>query len=217
MEIHLLEELIKSRRSVRKWQEQAIPDALLEKALELATWAPNGGNHQSWHFYVIKSNSVINKIADVVETKTEIMAGWPEAEHHRDTVDRWKKTSGFFRHAPVLIAVTVGRYQSITDILVGPRKESDNVAKEVFANRQFCSTRVQNVAAAITNMLLVFHQLGLGAFWMTGPIQAKQEIERILEVPRDYDLAALIPVGFPAEPPGLRNRKLLSQVMTVIE
>ncbi|MBS3977691.1 MAG: nitroreductase family protein [Syntrophomonadaceae bacterium] len=216
MEINQLEELIKTRRSIRKWQDQAIPDALLEKALELATWAPNGGNHQAWHFYVVKSRSVINSIAEAVEARTELMAGWPEAGPHHDTVVRWKKTSGFFRHAPVLIAVTVGRYQSITDVLVSARKDFDHVAAEIYANRQFCCTKMQNIAAAITNMLLAFHQLGLGACWMTGPAQAKQEIEKILGIPQDYEFAALIPVGFPREQPEPLNRKPLSQVVTVI-
>jgi nitroreductase len=216
MDIHGLEELIKTRRSIRKWQERAVPDALLEKALELATWAPNGGNHQSWHFYVVKSRPVIHRIADAVEAKTELMAGWPEAELHRQAVEKWQKNSGFFRFAPVLIVVTVGRYQSITDILVKARKESDVVAREIFANRQFCSTRVQTAAAAITNMLLAFHQLGLGACWMTGPAQAKQEIEKILGVPTDYEFVALIPVGFTEEEPKPPDRKPLSQVLTII-
>ncbi|MEW6661642.1 MAG: nitroreductase family protein [Bacillota bacterium] len=217
MDIHQLEGLIKTRRSIRKWQHQAIPDALLEKALELATWAPNGGNHQPWHFYVVKSRPVINRIADAVEAKTELMAGWPEADPHRETVDKWKKTAAFFRQAPVVIAVTVGGYQSITDILVNARKDSDIAAREIFANRQFCSTRVQTAAAAITQMLLAFHQLGLGACWMTGPVQAKQEIEKILGVPPDWDFVALIPVGFPGEQPGPRNRKPLCQIMTIID
>ncbi len=41
MNMEALEVVIKSRRSIRKWKEEGIPDELLKKAVELATWAPN--------------------------------------------------------------------------------------------------------------------------------------------------------------------------------
>jgi nitroreductase len=47
MDILDLEKLIKGRRSIRQWKKQEVPDELLKKAVELATWAPNGGNYQA--------------------------------------------------------------------------------------------------------------------------------------------------------------------------
>jgi len=38
--------LIKSRRSIRNWQDKPVPEQLLIDAIELGTWAPNGGNQQ---------------------------------------------------------------------------------------------------------------------------------------------------------------------------
>ncbi len=53
MELHDLEGLIKGRRSIRRWREDAVPEDLLMKAIELATWAPNAGNRQNWRFYLV--------------------------------------------------------------------------------------------------------------------------------------------------------------------
>jgi hypothetical protein len=50
---------------------------------------------------------------------------------------------------------------------------------------------------------------------MTGPLQAKAEIERILGVPEQMDLVAIIPVGGPAETPN-RDRKPVSEVCKII-
>jgi nitroreductase len=58
--------------------------------------------------------------------------------------------------------------------------------------------------------------MGLGAVWMTGPMQAKAEIEKILKVPPEMDLVAFIPVGYPAEIPPLPQRKPVSEVSRVI-
>ena len=71
-------------------------------------------------------------------------------------------------------------------------------------------------SAAVSYLLLVLHQMGLGAVWMTGPLQAKTEIEHILGVPEQMDLVAIIPVDYPAETP-TRDRKPISEVCKVIK
>ena len=53
MKLTELSDLIKGRRSVRVWQNKAVPEDLLLQAIELATYAPNAGNQQNWRFYVI--------------------------------------------------------------------------------------------------------------------------------------------------------------------
>ena len=63
MELDDLVNVIKSRRSIRTWQEKEIPQEFLLHAIELATWAPNGGNQQNWRFYVILNKDTIKNIA----------------------------------------------------------------------------------------------------------------------------------------------------------
>jgi hypothetical protein len=59
--------------------------------------------------------------------------------------------------------------------------------------------------------------MGLGATWMTGPIsQAKGEIEKILNVPSDVDIIAMIPVGFSTDTPA-SIRLPVSEVCQVIK
>ena len=85
------------------------------KAIELGTWAPNGGNHQNWKFIVVTKKKVIHEMADAVQSQVEMIASWPEASRFGETVERWKKNSDFFRHAPVCIAVLMGNYDSVAD------------------------------------------------------------------------------------------------------
>ncbi len=208
-----LGELIKTRRSVRKFQDKPVPEEVLLKALELATWAPNGGNQQAWRFLIVTNKGLIEKVADAVKGKTELMSSWPEAKKFGDTVDRWRKTSDFFRGAPACIAVLMGRYSSIADQILRARGETDAVAREIRSCRQVGSSSLQSAAAAITYLLLILHYLGLGATWMAGPLQAKKEIEKLLGVSPEWDFIALIPVGYPAETPELRPRKAITEVV----
>ncbi len=208
-----LGELIKTRRSVRKFQDKPIPEDLLLKALELATWAPNGGNHQSWRFLIVTNKGLITQMADAVKAKTELLASWPEAGQFGETVGRWRKTSDFFRGAPACIAVLMSKYSSIADQILRARGESDPVAREIRSYRQLGNSTLQSIAAAITYLLLILHYFGLGATWMGGPQQAKKEIEQILGVTGGWDFVNLIPVGYPAETPEIRPRKAITEVV----
>jgi nitroreductase len=208
-----LGELIRTRRSIRKFQDKPVPEDLLVKAIELAAWAPNGGNYQPWKFLIITNRELIHKMGDAVKAKTEIMASWPEAVICGDMLERWKKTSDFFRGAPACIAVLMGRYSSIADQVLRARGETDPVARDIHSYRQIGNSSLQSVAAAITYLLLIFHSLGLGTTWMAGPQQAKKEIERLLGVTPEWDFVDLIPVGYPAETPKTAGRKPVNEVI----
>lgn len=207
---------MRTRRSIRKYKPDDVPDELLLKAIDLATWAPNGGNWQPWQFWVIKSPTVISQMAEAVDARTRLMASWPEAAAHREEVERWLKKGAFFRDAPVCIAVLVGGYESLADRLLKARGEADPAAREMVGWRRFGSSRIQTIGAAVQNLLLALHQQGLGACWMGGPQQAKREIEQILGVPAGFEFVALVPVGWPAEEKAGAPRKPLAEVVKFI-
>jgi len=208
-----LSELVKARRSIRKFLDKPVPEHLLVQALELAAWAPNGGNQQAWRFGIVTSRDLIRKIADAVQAKTELMASWPEAEQFGETVARWRQNSDFFRGAPVCIAVFMGKYSSIADQILRARGETDPAAREIRAWRELGRSSLQSVAAAITYVCLFLHHLGLGTTWMAGPLQAKREIEELLDVSPEWDFVGLIPVGYPAEAPEAPPRKPIGDVI----
>jgi len=208
-----LSKLVKTRRSIRKFQDKAVPEDLLVKALELATWAPNGGNKQPWRFWIVSNREVIRKIGDAVNAKTQLMASWPEAKQFGETVTRWQKTSDFFRGAPVCIAVCMGKYSSIADQILKERGETDSTAREIRFHREIGKSALQSVAAAITYICLFLHYFGLGTTWMGGPLQAKKEIEQLLKVPPEWDFVGLIPVGYADEAPAMPQRKPIQDVI----
>jgi len=210
-----LEKLIKERRSIRKWKEKEVSDELLKKAVELATWAPNGGNYQGWHFIVVKNKEVIRKMADAVQSVADKIASWPEAVSWQEDVHRYQKNASFFRKAPACIGVFSGVYQSPLDKVLIARESFDREAKEILGFRKSAPTAVQSAAAAVTTLLLVFHHMGLGTVWLVSPIQAKKEIEAILNVPSNTDLICLIAVGYPDESPQ-KDRKPVDQVLEFI-
>ena len=215
MDTEALEELVKGRRSVRKWRKQDIPDDLVKKAIELATWAPNGGNYQGWHFRILKNKSVIVKMADAVQSAADKIASWPEAAQWPDDIKRYQKNASFFRDAPVCIAVFTSEYQSAMDKVLVARESFDSEAKKIVVFRRSAPTGIQSTAAAVTTMLLAFHQMGLGTVWMAGPLIAKKEIEILSKVPANLSFVCLVAVGYPDESPR-KDRKPVGDVLEFI-
>jgi nitroreductase len=211
-----LGELIKTRRSVRKFQDKPVSEDLLLKALELATWAPNGGNFQPWRFLIVTNKGLIQKMGEAVKAKTDLICSWAESAEFGETVERWRRSCDFFRHAPVCIAVLMGKYISAADRILSTREEGDAAAEEIRACRELGNSSLQSVAAAVATLLLVLHHFGLGATWMAAPQTAKKEIEQLLHVSPEWDFVDLIPVGYPAETPNVRPRKPVGEVVEFI-
>lgn len=216
MDLMELEKLIKTRRSVRRWQRKAVPEELLTKAVELATWAPSAGNSQNWRFYIVISPEKMKLVADAVQAAADLVASWPESKLGPQMPGPGRK-AGYFEVAPAAILVAASRRPSPIDRIFEEREKVDPKAKEIREWRGISASPVQGVAAAIATLLLVLHQMGLGAVWMTGPMQAKGELEKILKVPEGYDLIALIPVGYPDETPESRGRKPVQEVCEIVK
>jgi nitroreductase len=212
MDIQALERLVKGRRSIRQWKKEDISDELLKKAVELATWAPNGGNYQGWRFVIVKNKGVIEKMANAVQSAADKIASWPEAKSWQEDVRRYQKNASYFRNATACIGVFISDYQSVMDKVLIARESFDPEAKNIMGFRRSAPTAIQSAAAAVTTMLLVFHQMGLGAVWLGAPLMAKKEIETLLNVPGNFSLTSLIAVGHPDESPQ-RERKPVDQVL----
>lgn len=57
--------IIKERRSIRAFRDEAVPREQLLALVEAATWAPSGGNAQAWHFVVVDSPERVQQISAV--------------------------------------------------------------------------------------------------------------------------------------------------------
>ncbi|MFX1293542.1 MAG: nitroreductase family protein [Promethearchaeota archaeon] len=71
---------------------------------------------------------------------------------------------------------------------------------------------VQCCGAAIQNMLLAIHNHDLGGVWLGEILNKRTKVERILAVPKDYELMAVVSLGYPDEKKKQRSRKSLSEL-----
>jgi nitroreductase len=221
-----LVKLIKSRRSIRFWEDKPVQEDLLVQAVETATWAPNGANAQIWNFYIVLDKDKIKAIADAAESGMRDMGTWPEMANFKGfppppappgvTPPPPPKRSPL-GDAPAMILVGAKRGENPMEQIIRERAKRDDRAAKMLQWSGSIDSRIQSVASSISYLLLVLHQMGLGATWMTGPIsQAKGDIEKILNVPSDIDIIAMIPVGYSADTP-VGIRRPVNEVCQVIK
>jgi len=178
-----LYEAIKGRRSVRKFKSTPVPKDLIEKIFEVALWAPSGMNRQNWKFFVLAGERK-EELVSISSTSFQYLE--PQLQQlYAEKPKIIESTRRFFKRlgeAPIVVCA-----------YFEPANMED-------------VTSVQNVAAAIQNLLLVAHAEGLGTCWMTGPVTVANEISRFLGV-KDMTLVAITPMGYPDETPKVPPRK----------
>jgi len=58
-----LSEAIRGRRSIRVFKKQNVPEEIVEKLIDAASWAPSAGNIQPWEFVIVRKPAVKKKLA----------------------------------------------------------------------------------------------------------------------------------------------------------
>jgi len=71
-----------------------------------------------------------------------------------------------------------------------------------------------NAAIAVDHMILAATDEGLGTCWVAW--FEKDVIREILDIPSDYDIPIIVPIGYPDENPDARPRKPISEIVKVI-
>jgi len=99
---------------------------------------------------------------------------------------------GFIAEAPVIIAAVALEPEHIM--------RSGNPAYAI------------DLAIAVDNMTLQATEEGLGTCWIGAFSQ--EEVKKVLEVPEEYKVVALMPLGFPAEKGRPKSRKSLDEIIS---
>ena len=61
-------ECIRSRRTVRRFKPEPVPDSVVNRVLQAARWVPSSRNQQPWHLIVVTDRRTLTRIADISAT-----------------------------------------------------------------------------------------------------------------------------------------------------
>lgn len=178
-----LQTAIKERRTIRKFKREPVPRELIEKLIKEAMWAPSAMNTQPWKFIVLTGSSKdgLIAIAEGCIEKLDVRMQSLFNDKMRSFVRGYFKDFG---GAPAVLALL-----------------SHLPEEEVYQKGSLYSS-----CAAMQNFLLLAHEAGLGACWMTGPLWVEDAVVEYLNCP-GWGLIGLTPVGWPDQIPPVPPRK----------
>ncbi len=192
MDYENLLELVKTRRSVRSFKTDPVPDEYVDKIIEVARWAPSGANSQPWEFIVLKDKEIKDRIVAIVKEHGECNR---KVELTREERLRFPGASGPLREpgykdAPVFIILcgdprTIEAYPLLTTFIRG--------------DSHFAS----GLASAFLYMSLAVTTLGLGSQWVsaTGHPSVKCLVGELLGIPQKLEIYDMMALGYPAHKP----------------
>lgn len=178
---------IKSRRSIRHYLTDDIPEESLNAVLEAARWAPSWANTQCTRLVVVRDKSTREKLA------ASLRPGNPATEA--------------MNQAPVIIVVCaeMGKAGFTGG---GNVTNRDNWKVSVTGKGDWY---MFDTALAVQNLSLAAHDVGLGTVIVGGFNPA--EVSEILNVPRGIEVVTMTPLGFPASPGKTPARHNLSEIV----
>jgi nitroreductase len=177
-------DVIKTRRSIRKYRCDPVDDKTLETLLEAARWAPSWKNNQCWRFVVVRDTVTKKRLADTLTSLAPINI----------TIEAIKE-------APVLIVACAEVGKS------GYSSRQPDIPRTDKGEWWY----MYDVALAMQNLVLTAHSLGLGTVHI-GEFDAK-EAARIVDVSDGFCVVSMTPLGYPDEQPEVKPRKELSEIV----
>jgi coenzyme F420-0:L-glutamate ligase / coenzyme F420-1:gamma-L-glutamate ligase len=174
-----------ARRSIRRYQPQAVPQTLITQMLEAAVYAPSAHNRQPWRFFVLTDAARKEQLAANMgaRLRRDLQAdGVADDVIAADTGRSYARITG----AAALIVVCL----SMIDM--------DTYPDERRQHNEFLMA-AQSTAMAGQNLLLAAHALGLGACWMCAPLFAPDVVRTTLALPDDWQPQGMVTLGYAAE------------------
>jgi nitroreductase len=177
-------ELIKTRRSIRRFKTDPIPQDVLDGIIEDALWAPSAMNRQQWKFYIL-TDEMRDRLASIHHPIFENQEERIREKYGEEGVEKRRYLYTNLGGAPVAVVC-------FTDF-----NDEDQLKRDTVS-----------AALACENIALSAWSEGVGCLMMTSSLAMSDEISFLCGV--DQDKRALVMVmllGYPDETPEAPERR----------
>ncbi|MDO9530151.1 MAG: nitroreductase [Syntrophales bacterium] len=203
-----VEEVIKGRRSIRKFKKDEISRDLLEDILETASWAPSWGNTQPWEFYILTGKpldefreknheKMVN--GEPFSTDVPMQEDWPEHMKRR-----------------------YGEMGKIVMTSMGIKRRDKDARNKIYQNMATlfdapclivaCMSRdirieygMFDIGLIMQTICLSAYEKGIGSCIMAVAIGYPELLREILSIPEDRSIIIGAALGYPDKDSPINN------------
>lgn len=199
------EQALTTTSATRRFSERPVSDAAIHRVLDIARYAPSGGNRQGWRVVVVKDPAKRKAIRDLYlepwkayAEQRRPLANTPQRARALNAADDMARN---LDKVPVHLVVCVELAAlSITDAALDRPSIVGGGSIYPFVQNILLACNAEGLGSALTTLLCV----------------KEPDAFRLLGIPEGYAMAALIPVGYRAdERPRRLSRRPVEEVATV--
>ncbi|MFW6160818.1 MAG: nitroreductase family protein [Acidobacteriota bacterium] len=183
-------DIIKNRRTVRKFKPTPVPKEHILKILDAARLAPTAGNQQPWKFLVIEDRNRLNKFQDAAREwfLEKYKKRQPTEKELKKTTEALQKTMSNVLSAPIYVAVLVDSEAKYPDYVI------------------------YDGTLAAGYLMIVARALGYGTGFFT-TFFPEEKMKDLFNIPKQYKLICFTPIGIPSEWPDTPPKENLEDVV----
>lgn len=198
-----IDDIIKSRRSIRAFLEKDVSPVIVKECLDAAIWAPSATNQQPWEFIIVGGNELKN-ISEIVTNN--FPSRMQEGDSFPEIPEENQK-----RQEEIFTAVAEAAQKDGMDGAAVFQNSLCFFSAPVavfFVSYSGCDTQcLLSIGAAVENFLLSAHSKGLGTCWLGIPLVCADDIANYLNLPKTKQLIAAVAVGYPDKSKEINNFK----------
>jgi F420 biosynthesis protein FbiB-like protein len=176
-------DVIRARRSVRRFLADPVPPVIVHDLVELACSAPAPHGSKPWRFVYVAFDETKQRLADAMTNAW--LADLAKSDRPVLEVDRLlKRSREQISTAPVLLVACI----VIDEAKEWPEADDRAAERDMF---------VQSLGAALQNILLAATERGLGGYLKGAPLFCGPAVRESLDLEPDWEPAFLVLLGYP--------------------
>ena len=208
-----LYEVMRTTFAAREYTGEEIPDQVLYEILDNARFAPSGGNRQGNRVIVVRDPATREQLARLSEPAAKRYRAQVEAvERPWNTIVPTNVTDEQVANTPAPPGLTEPfRTASVVLVFV--------VDLKVVASLDQYLDRVGVISGAsiypfVWNVLLAARQAGFGGTITTMAVAEEPKLQALLHIPKEYAVAAVVPLGKPVKQLTKLTRRSVEEIAT---
>ena len=209
------EEVIRTTFACREFTDDPVSDETLYRILELARFAPSGGNRQGAHVIVVRDPEARQKLGEMCNSTLRIYGAQVDAGENPfnsvtlskvDFVEAVKTPDERFEmfdrwgELPVVLVVSID-----LETVASMDKELDRVGLVTGGS----------VYPLVWNILLAARSEGLAGVLTTAVVPEEAAAKKLLGLPDTHAIAAVLPLGVPVKRLTKLSRREVEEFTTV--
>ncbi|MEA1993133.1 MAG: nitroreductase family protein [Euryarchaeota archaeon] len=194
-------DVIKNRRSIRKFKKKNVRPEPMKVILDAARWAPSASNRQPWKFIILSEKDdkelVARLYVDAYKKEANDVVLRDDADQYFEKPYEVKK-----------------RILEMTDLLWDQMANPQYIVL-VCANTKKSKSYLFESGCAVQNMMLAAWEMGIGSCVIEIATSLLSEyfdidtLKNYFAIPEHIEVVSLVPMGFPEKIPPPPPRELL--------